>query len=150
MGLADILHGVGEVAAVAMGAQSYDFGAPTQKPSVLPWVTITHSTSTSESKTYSLRDPADNRLKARGKLRKHTGTGYVLLSVNGDTATEDEMAIEAVQDLMDSFDDDQELFGIGSEKRCDKVWLENLDRFRADWEGTVYAGVQFQWNVIEL
>lgn len=150
MGLAEIIHGVGEVAAIGIGAEGYDYGAPTQKPVSLPWVAVMHSTSTTEAKTYSYRDSADGKLKARGKLRKHTGTGYVLLSISSDIANEDGKAIDATQDILDAFDDDLELFGVGADKRCDKAWAANVDRYRFEWEGTVYAGIQFEWNVIEL
>lgn len=150
MTLTDIIHGVGEVTATAMGAQSYDFGAPTQKPATLPWVAVVDGASTTEAKTYSYRDPTDGRLKARGKLRKHTGMAYVLLSTSGDIANEDAMMAAAKQDVLDAFDDDQELLGVGSDKRCDKVWIASVEKYRAEWEGITYAGIHFEWNVIEL
>lgn len=150
MALDDILHGIGEVAAVAMNADGYDYGAPTQKPATLPWVAVTFNTSSSERKTYNYRDPSDGKLKARGKMRKHVGIGYAILSISADIANEDAMVIEAVQDLMDAFDDDLELFGVGSTKRCDNVTISNVDRFRSEWDGTVYAGIQFEWTALEL
>lgn len=150
MGLAEIVHGVGEVTAVAIGTSQYDFGAPTQKPESLPWVAVTWTTTTSEAKTHSQRDPADGRLKARGKMRKHIGTCYVLIGQSADIANEDATLIDAAQDILDAFDDDQELMGVGNEARCARAWPANVDRFRAEWDGITYAGLQFEWNALEV
>jgi hypothetical protein len=148
--LTDIIDGVGEVAAVAVSADRYDFGAPTQKPSVLPWVAVTWSTSTPEARTYNYRDPIDGRLKARGKSNKHIGIGYAILSNSADVAQEDRYIVEAAAQLIGAFQDDTTLMGTGNVDRVARCRVMNIDRFRADWEGVVYAGLQFEWEAIEL
>jgi len=150
MRLADFVHGFGEVIAPAVEAGGYDFGAPMQKPTELPWVFVTWTTSTPTATTYNYRDPVDGKLKARGKKRTHTGVVYVLLAQSGSVDNEDAMAIEAAQDVMDAVDDDTTLRGLGAEDRVARATMGNIDRYRFEWEGISYAGVQVEWNALEI
>lgn len=149
MSLGDVVRGVGEVAAVAFGANEYSYGIPRQKPSQLPAVMVAWSTSTPTRTNYSSRTD-DSKLRAHGQQRKHIGTGYVLLSSSADPLLEAAQIIDAAQLLMDAFDGDLTLRGISDSDRAAKSDVSNVDQFRGEWDGVVYAGLQFEWSALEL
>ena len=116
MNLPDALTAVVDVARETVSARSWFYGAPHLVPVLYPAVWVQYNSTDPQANGNSTRSPTSGKLKRNSRTRLHHGTLYVLVSEGVQTNVDMEVA-QVSQDIMDAFDQDETLRGLGDVDR---------------------------------
>lgn len=152
MSLADVLAGVGEVAADAVTARAVYLSPMREAPTAgFPVVVVMwgNTSADADSRTLNSRNPSTGKAHRNGVVRIHSGDLFVLLSQTGDVESEEPDIVATVDALMDAFDADVTLRGAGMVDRVRAFGLGQIERFETTVAGVRFAGVKAPFTAYE-
>lgn len=152
MSLSEITTGIGEVAGEAIAARAVYTSPMREAPTVgFPIVAVIwgNSNTDADARTMNARDKATGKLQRKGIVRIHTGDLFVLLSQTGDVESEEPDIVATVDALMNAFDGDATLRGVGMVDRVASFRLGQIERFDTTVAGVRFAGVKAPFTAYE-
>lgn len=150
MTLHDAMTSIVKIASKAVGAKVWFFGRPKTNPALWPAVIGIYASSNPTASGNSTRSGA-SKLQRNSRKRVHTGTLYVLVSEAVQDGTEQAIH-EAAQQIMDAFDADETLRGMGDVDLVSKFSLGTLITFNLPIaeNGANVLGIQAPFEFVEL
>lgn len=149
MALKDIRAALAETIGGALGARVTFTGQPFTPPQNYPAVYVHWLRSEPSATNYGDRQ-ANDKLRARGIVRRHTFSVYVMLGLAPDGVSVSERQQEAGETVMQALEDDVTLRAATDGDRAARARVANVEAWNEAMDATAVFGVLASCEVSEL